>query len=494
MSLRNPPRLTARPRGMETERTMDSIKRGLMAWLMICIVLGPVQSQDASGGASGTDERSAAEGDMALADLLLEKGLITQEEWEGIRSKVERRSQASGEQSLHKTLERLTRDSHPPSADGAVDVSTSYKGLSVSSADGDSVFNFGGRLQLDGSTYSEGRSKLGNGTEVRRMRLRMSGTVERDWGYKLEVNFDPAGGSDITDSWIQYKGWEDVNAVVGHQKVPFGLQTMTSSNHQVFQERALPDAFIDGGSIGRRRMGVTATGWGDHHHVSAGLFGEGLDDDGKTNEDWGVAGRFVAAPLAEPEQHLAFGGSVYYRDLSPNSGLRFSSRPESHISGTKLVDTGVIAGADNITMANAEATLVSGRFHAQGEVFDVRVHRRGMGSASFGGYYGQVSWFLTEDNRSYSLKGAKYGRIKPKGEQGAVELAARYSMIDVSSRDVRGGRQEDVTLGLNWWMNPSMSMRFNYVYIHALETAQSLGLKSASEHAGAFQVRLQLVF
>jgi len=349
-------------------------------------------------------------------------------------------------------------------------------------------------LQVDGSTYSEGRSKLGGGTEARRMRFRMSGTVERDWGYKFEINFDPGGTTEITDSWIQYKGWGKTTATVGHQKVPFGLQTMTSSNHQVFQERALADAFIDSSATGRRRMGVVATDWGDHYHASAGLFGEGLDDDGKTNEDWGVAGRFVAAPIAEPDQVLAFGGSVYHRDLSPNSGLRFAARPESHIAGTKLVDTGVMAGADSVTMANAEATLVNGRFHAQGEVFDVRVDRRGMRTAAFSGYYGQVSWFLTDDSRSYSLKAAKYGRIKPKEEDGALELAARYSMIDVSSRDVRGGRQEDVTVGLNWWMNPSMSMRFNYVYIHALETAQRLGLKSASEHAGALQMRFQVVF
>jgi len=479
---------------METEQTMDSIKRGLLAWLFLCTVLGLAQSQEAAGGGSGSDEGTAAASDLALADLLLSKGLITQEEWDSIQTKLERRQRESGEDALRATILRLTKEGQLPEGEPSVQVTSSYKGLSVSSPDGDSVFNFGGRLQLDGSTYREGRSKLGNGTEARRVRLRMSGTVERDWGYKLEVNFNPSGGSEITDSWIQYKGWENTATTVGHQKVPFGQQTMTSSNYQVFQERALPDSFIDQGAIGRRRMGVTATHWGDNHHASAGLFGEGLDDDGKGNEDWGVAGRFVATPIAEPDRHLAVGGSVYLRDLSPNSGLRFSSRPESHIAGTKLVDTGVIAGADDLTMANAEVTLVSGRFHAQGEVFDVRVHRRGMRTANFGGYYGQVSWFLTDDSRSYSVKSAKYGRIKPKEEQGAWEVAARYSMIDVSDRDVRGGRQENMTLGLNWWMNPSMTMRFNYVYIHALETAQSLGLKSASEHAGAFQVRLQVVF
>lgn len=477
------------------EQTMDAMKRGLLMWLLIFTVLGPVQSQVGSGGAAGVDEGTTAEGDMALANLLLEKGLISREEWEGIQSKIERRAQAPGVQGLNETLERLTRDSHPPgAANDAAEVTTSYKGLTVTSPDGDSVFSFGGRMQLDGAIYSEGRSKLGSGTEARRMRFRMSGTVERDLGYKLELDFNPGGGSEVTDGWIQYKGWDKLTTTVGHQKVPFGLQTMTSSNHQVFQERALSDSFIDSPATGRRRMGVTATSWGDHYHASAGLFGEGLDHDGKTKEDWGVAGRFVVAPIAEADQVLAFGGSVYHRDLSSNSALRFSSRPESHIAGTKLVDTGVIAGADSLTMANAEATLVCGRFHAQGEVFDVRVDRRGMRTAGFSGYYGQVSWFLTEDSRSYSLKGAKYGRIKPKGEQGAVELAARYSMIDVSDRDVRGGRQENVTMGLNWWMNPSVSMRFNYVYIHALETAQSLGLKSASEHAGAFQVRVQVVF
>lgn len=445
-------------------------------------------------GAVGTSDD-----DMLLADLLLAKGLITQEEWEGIRVKIARRRREADERALQRTLERTLERlaTQPPPegwSDGQFDVSMGSSGLKVVSPDKDMSFEFGGRMQLDGAVFDEGESPMGNGTEARRIRMRMNGTAYDDWGYKLEVDFSSTGSSDVTDAWVKYGPWETADVLVGHQKVPFSQQSMTSSNWQVFQERALPDAFIDTRVTGRRRLGLTANSWGDHYYASSGLFGEGLNDDGRNNEDWGVAGRFVAAPVAEDDELLSFGGAVYYRDLSPNSLLRFSSRPESQIAGTRLVDTGIIAGAEDLTMANAEMTVVFGPFHAEAEVFDVQVGRNSMDTVGFDGMYAQAGWFLTGETRPYSMKGARFGRVMPADEGGAWEVAARYSQIDVSNRDVRGGRQENVTLGLNWWINPSMVWRFAYVYIHALETAESLNLNSASQHASAVQMRFQVVF
>ena len=79
-------------------------------------------------------------------------------------------------------------------------------------------------------------------------------------------------------------------------------------------------------------------------------------------------------------------------------------------------------------------------------------------------YYGQVSYFLTGESRSYKGSLVGFGRISPKnnyGENGwgAFEVAARFSAIDMEE----DGSLEDITIGLNWYLNPNTRIMFNYV-------------------------------
>jgi phosphate-selective porin OprO/OprP len=45
---------------------------------------------------------------------------------------------------------------------------------------------------------------------------------------------------------------------------------------------------------------------------------------------------------------------------------------------------------------------------------------------------------------------------------GAWQLAARYSYLDLNSKNVRGGEIHDMTLGVNWFLNPNMKVQWNY--------------------------------
>ncbi|HEY5622824.1 MAG TPA: porin [Gammaproteobacteria bacterium] len=382
--------------------------------------------------------------------------------------------------------------------DDRVRVSTGYGGVKFDSADGRFQFVFGGRIQLDGAWFDDDITPFGSGAEIRRARFVANGTAWDVWKYKLELNFSSDVEAEITDGWLSYNGFKPVSIIVGHQKVPWGQQSASSSNWQVFQERGMIDSFIDTGETGRRRLGIAAIGYGEHWLAHAGFFGEGIDDDSQFNSDWGTAARVVGRAFAEKRKVAAVGGSIYYRNFNGGNDLRFRARPESHIGSTRLIDTGDIIGEKALLMYNAEATGVLGSAHAQFEYVGSHVDRGGLPNPNFGGFYVQAGYFLTGESRNYDKKSGKYKRIIPNGIVGdggigAWEIAARYSTLDLQSEDIPGGKQWNVTAGVNWWATPSIAFRLNYVYAN-VNPNSSVTLGGDDEQVNVLMGRAQIVF
>ena len=72
----------------------------------------------------------------------------------------------------------------------------------------------------------------------------------------------------------------------------------------------------------------------------------------------------------------------------------------------------------------------------------------------------------------------------PTGGCGAWEVAARYSYIDLDRARIDGDRLDDVTFGLNWYLNPNMRVMFNYIYADSEDRGD----------ANIFQMRFQVDF
>ena len=67
-----------------------------------------------------------------------------------------------------------------------------------------------------------------------------------------------------------------------------------------------------------------------------------------------------------------------------------------------------------------------------------------------------------------------------------VNIAVRYSHLDLEDGDVNGGELDDITLGLNWYLNPNVRVMLNYVYADAD--------KMYDGQMHAFQTRFQIDF
>lgn len=425
----------------------------------------------AAAASSEASESADAPVVEQLLDLLRAKGDISDEQYEELLKKARKEESANQE----KKAQPQAAASVPKTK-----VTTNYDGLNVTSPEGRFKFKVGGRIQADWNVFDQDITPLGDGMELRRARLKAQGTMYKDFKFKLEVNFDPDGKVIVTDGWLSYQGFKPLGLPLvltfGHQKVPFSQQSMTSSNWQVFQERSMQDAFIDNPAMGRRRLGAVAHSYGERWMVSAGVFGEGIDYPDDQNESFGTAGRLLFYPFIQERKLLTVGGAVYYRDWRRHDkdagnykDLRFDARPEAHIAGAKLINTGWMGPIDDTIMYNVEISGVLGSFHAQGEYTGSSVRRVGEENLSFGGWYVQAGYFLTGENRVYDRKTGKYKRVVPHsmvgdGGFGAWEVAARYSEMDLISGNIAGGKERNVTLGLNWWLNRSFMIRLNYVY------------------------------
>jgi phosphate-selective porin OprO and OprP len=362
-------------------------------------------------------------------------------------------------------------------------------GLSTETANGHFTFQVIGRIQADAAFYADDAEDLGSGTELRRARLGVQGTFLKHWGYKSEFDF---AGEDVTlaDVYLQYLGFDPLVFTVGHFKQPFSIDNITSSNDITFMERALThEAFVP-----PRRIGAGIGYGGENWSANAGAFGETADEDAGDNPDGGeadsgisAAGRVTFDPILSDTHLLHVGASLYWRDPGRGEETQLNSRPESHITDIRLVDTDVIASVDDVKTYGLEAATVLGPLHAEGEYMRSNVSTVAS-DFDFGGWYFEGGYFLTGESRPYDPEEGKWTRVTPNGCHGAWEVAARYDTVELNDGTIQGGTEDDVGVALNWY--PNYYLRFSANYIKVVDQERA----SASDEPNIFQVRAQLAF
>jgi len=331
--------------------------------------------------------------------------------------------------------------------------------------------NVGGRLHLDYAAHNDDAEPLENHFLVRRAKLDIDGKFNEDWSF--EVSYDLAGVLDITEDGIykgdnkfrnglddialQYEGWSFADLTLGQFKVPFGLEDLTSSNNISFIERSLPsDAF--GPS---RRLGVGVSRNRDHYTVAAMGFGKSFSDDDRGH---GAAARVTYAPINTDSQVLHLGVAGVLED--PKGEVKFNARPESKASDIRFVDTGDLEDVDRIGRIGLEAAWKSGPFSVQAEWMHAAIDRdHGYANAGLHGWYIMGSWLITGESREY--KNGRFKGVSASRPGGAWELTTRYSRVDLDDAGVRGGTEDNVTLGLNYYANKHLRIMANYIKVHS---------------------------
>jgi phosphate-selective porin OprO/OprP len=132
-----------------------------------------------------------------------------------------------------------------------------------------------------------------------------------------------------------------------------------------------------------------------------------------------------------------------------------------------LVSTGALP-LDHSHVLGVEAAGTLGSSVLIAEWDHLTIARPSLADLSFDGGSISFSRFLTAHRQQYRgdqgiFVNAEPSRHLGNGGSGAWEVAIRYSWLDLQDADVRGGRQRDVTLAVNWYFLPGARLQLNSV-------------------------------
>jgi phosphate-selective porin OprO and OprP len=345
-----------------------------------------------------------------------------------------------------------------------------------------------GRFHMDAGFYDEDVTEFGDGFNNRRTRMGIQGKLTPTWSFSMEYDF--AENTTTANDVVLMNKLAGGTLKIGQFKVPMGLNELTSSNSITFIERASDSNAI----VDARRIGV---GY-DYHIQQLGfqsmIFGRNMGGKQDGDMPMGVAARVYGNPIADDSMLIHIGGSVAFEDRQDYNTLRFRDRPEARAdSGIRLIDTGNIGNVDDTLKAGAELALRFGPFSIEGEYLMVDVGREEGDEPTFNGYHVQAGYVVTGESRDY--REGVFRGVSPKNNPwGAVEVAARYSSIDLNDEGFDGsGQQDNITLGVNYYASSNIRFMANYIMVDVTERNPAV-IAGGEDSPNIFLLRAQYNF
>lgn len=415
-------------------------------------------------------------------------------------------------------------------------------GVWFETPDGDFRYHIGATFQGDLALYSvndqvmfgtKGTGPFDDAFNPRRGRFRAEGSMYEvvDFLFELEffngVEVTGARIDDARNRTFNSPGPTDFhmtlrklpvigNVRIGIQKEPFGLEHLNSYRYLEFMERSYlfdaftPTAFNNGFTPGIMAFNTMfdehGTWWLGVFKNDYDLFGFGLGDG-----DLVVTGRLTGLPIYDEDDGrtmVHIGVAASHRDPILN---QYRSRVRSSVRNAPfpllplIADTGFY-NTTGMNLFNVEHAMVLGPVTIQAEYtasFSENASQPpnvgNVGTYFAQGGYVEALCFLTGEHRSWDRKTATFGRVIPNEPffwvpgrdswicgKGAWEAGVRYTYLDLTNKGILGGVLNDVTVGLNWYLNPNAKIQWNYDVVHRGDNGgtssgiiQALGMRMA---------------
>jgi len=336
------------------------------------------------------------------------------------------------------------------------------------------ALELGGRFMFDALLDASAPPEDQDGGEVRRARLKLKIDYGDDWNLTASADFpDVISGRDRSlsgvspqDLALSYSGWP-VHLSVGRMQEPFGMMAIESSKYLGLMERPLASGLGVGYGLG-----LSANTRGERWAITVGAFSPVTDvfDVADESDDDAFDVRFTATPLRHSLALIHLGVSKSWRRTKDDS-LRFSLRPETTLVDDLAINHRRLRDVPRYRLSGLEFAWRAESLLLQTEYFRADIERDDHADPSFDGYYIQLTWALTGEQRGYSTRWGIFRGIEPQrplfdGGPGAIELALRFSEADLRDAGVEGDKGDTLAAGLNWYPTDNLRASINYLRIN----------------------------
>lgn len=398
-----------------------------------------------------------------------------------------------------------------------------------STADGATTLSIRTLLQYDMTYFMQsGRSASGtdlvSGTNSRRARIGIDGKLFGDWFYSLIYDMGSAGTevAKLADGYIQYDGFAPFHIRTGSFVSPQGIEDQTGSGDLLFLERAATTDLARGftGGDGRKNF-LNIFAQGTDYYASLAWSGAKNADPLTFDQQQALVARLSGRVYKDSDTNVVISANasrvfkVTDTAASPAglSAITFQNGPENTVDGTRLISTGPI-NAQRAHIFGLETAANHRNFYVQSGYYGYGITRRAsaLSNPHFDGWYVQGSWVITGETRPYVPATSTFGSPRAahplnfNGEGiGAWELTARFSVLDLnykaslagfatSADAVRGGRQEGLTVGVNWYPISAIRFLFDYQHLDVDHVAPAMPFAQIGQKVDIATARVQLAF
>ena len=362
-------------------------------------------------------------------------------------------------------------------------------GFFLESPQGDFKLKLRGYVQADARVFPLEEGDTGTDSIfLRRVRPIVEGTVYKYFDFRIMPDFGN-GSTVLQDAFARITYFPYAQLTAGKFKSPMSLERLQSGAELTFIERSLVNNFAP-----NREVGIALGGsvLGDRLSYQVGVFDGSVDgglNDGDTTSDKDIQGRVFAEPFKGtdigPLKGLGLGLGATYGTAKAESYSGINYRTAGRSTFFRFdTPTGTTVNFDGTrTRFAPQAYYYWGPFGFMGEYMlgttdleRVVVPRTGPtqrtdGELDTDGWFGQVSYVLTGEDATYKQV-VPINNFDPwNGRFGAFEIAARASeasvnqdMFDLGFAKDGAGTTKAIayTGGLNWYLNKSFKIQFNY--------------------------------
>ncbi len=345
----------------------------------------------------------------------------------------------------------------------------------------DDIENFGYSGAED-----DGEFKFSNGATVRRARFGVKAQLYEKWFAELDLDF-AFNEVEMKDMFLGYKFNDKFSIKAGNFKEPMSIERLTSSKYLTGMERPMAVQTFAGG----RKLGIAATGWGNHWFASAGVFGAEASilqkEKNRGDDGWGVSGRVAYSPIVSRDFVLHVGGYGGYRTpeawgSEDDRWVYFKAFPESRVDNRAFVRAKVGKDGDggyvnNYLTTGLELAMKYRKLLVFGEYINCSVSRYTyivdekveLNNANLGGWYATASYMILGEQRYYSQSDAEFGPMNVR-KGGNLEISGRISTIDINDASdsralIMGGAATNYTLALNWFPCRNILVGLDYTFV-----------------------------